>query len=225
MKNVRIRNNIRKYAWTLVVIIAFGGLYFPVLGLLLVPIMLGLPVMGFKAGKFWCGNICPHGSLFDLFLHPISRENKVPSFMKGKIFKYSFFSLFMYMMISRLIFAFNNFSDFTLVEKVGAVFATNYLVVTLIGIITGLLINSRTWCHFCPMGTFQDIFNKLGKGGSNIEFANESKCVACKKCINACPMGLEVYQKITSKEFEDKCIKCQTCVFSCPTNALIYKQK
>ncbi|MDD2630217.1 MAG: 4Fe-4S binding protein, partial [Limnochordia bacterium] len=56
----------QQVTWLLMPIIALGGLYYHKLGLLLLPIMLTLIVLGVFRGKYWCGKLCPHGSLFDV---------------------------------------------------------------------------------------------------------------------------------------------------------------
>ena len=86
IKTNRIFNPIRKYTWLITVIVAIGGLWFPKLGLLVLAIMAALMITAFFDGRFWCGNVCPHGSLFDRVIQPISRNGKIPVFFKTKVF-------------------------------------------------------------------------------------------------------------------------------------------
>ena len=67
MKNIKANRTFtawRKYGWILTFLIAFGGLFEHKLGLL-VPfgVMLGLMITSLFDGRFWCGNVCPHGSI------------------------------------------------------------------------------------------------------------------------------------------------------------------
>lgn len=58
--------------------------------------------------------------------------------------------------------------------------------------------------------------------------AQESNCIRCGKCIQACPMGLEPYlfsALVRNKRIEEAkqhnildCIECGCCLFSCPAN-------
>ncbi len=57
--------SISQYAWIVALLIGIGGQFLPQLGLLVPFIMITLIVMSLFKGKYWCGNFCPHGSLFD----------------------------------------------------------------------------------------------------------------------------------------------------------------
>lgn len=90
----RIFNPIRKFSWLITVIVAIGGLWFPKFGLIVLLIMAGLLVTAFFNGRYWCGNVCPHGSLFDRIISPFSRNKKIPSVFKTKVFITLFFLFF-----------------------------------------------------------------------------------------------------------------------------------
>jgi polyferredoxin len=57
--------------------------------------MVGLTTVSFFKGRYWCGNICPHGSLFDSLLYPITNNKKIPSFFKSKALGIIFFIFFL----------------------------------------------------------------------------------------------------------------------------------
>lgn len=229
IKTNRVFTPVRKYAWLFVPIVAVGGLWYPKLGLLIIPLMLTLMVMGFLRGKYWCGNICPHGSLFDYVILPISMNKKIPSFMKSKITMAIFFTWFMYMITSRTIKAFEVFGTASFWDRLGYVFIFNYLIVTIVGTILAVFVNSRSWCSFCPMGTMELLLYKLGKVlGLNkktdlkITASNPDKCIACGKCSKVCPVQLEPYKNFSdNNQFQNTaCIKCSTCVVNCPVKVL-----
>ncbi len=229
LKTNRVFTPVRKYAWLFVPFVAFGGLWYPKLGLLIIPLMLTLMVMSFLKGKYWCGNICPHGSLFDYIILPISMNKKIPSFMKSKKTMAVFFTWFMYMMISRTIKAFEAFGTASFLDRLGYVFIFNYLIVTILGTLLAVLVNSRSWCSFCPMGTIELLLYKLGKMlGLNkktdlkITSSDPGKCISCGKCSKVCPMQLAPYKNISeNNQFQDAaCIKCSTCVVNCPVKIL-----
>lgn len=64
--------------------------------------------------------------------------------------------------------------------------------------------------------------------GSDVRRGEESACIKCAKCVEACPMGLEPYllAKISKRkgwevaEQNDivSCIECGCCQFTCPAN-------
>jgi NAD-dependent dihydropyrimidine dehydrogenase PreA subunit len=55
---------------------------------------------------------------------------------------------------------------------------------------------------------------------------NESECIGCSACVNACPVGiLEMVdrkgeQKSSIGDKQKDCTKCMTCVNVCPVNAI-----
>ncbi|HHT01495.1 MAG TPA: 4Fe-4S binding protein [Firmicutes bacterium] len=86
---------LRRYSWLFVFLVAVGGLWYPKLGLLIVPIMLALPILGFKGGKYWCGNFCPHGSLFDFLLARVSQKSPIPVWARATPVKALVFIVFL----------------------------------------------------------------------------------------------------------------------------------
>lgn len=229
IKANRIFTPVRKYAWLFIPPVAFGGLWYPKLGLLIIPLMITLAVTGFFKGKYWCGNFCPHGSLFDSIIMRFSTNRRIPSFLKSKITMALMFSWFMYIIISRLIKVFQIFGSAAFLDKLGYVFVINYLAVTIIGTILAFIVSPRAWCSFCPMGTLEILSYKLGKLlGANrktdekITAARVEKCHSCGKCSRVCPMQLTPYLEFSEKnQFDhEACIRCSTCVYNCPAGIL-----
>lgn len=91
IKTNRIFNHVREYGWIATVLIAIGGLWEPKLGLAVLLVMAGLTITSFFSGRYWCGNVCFHGSLFDKIILPVSRNTKIPDFFKSKPFIIGFF--------------------------------------------------------------------------------------------------------------------------------------
>lgn len=229
IKTNRVFTPIRKYSWLFVPIVAFGGLWFPKLGLLIIPLMLTLATFAFLKGKYWCGNICPHGSLFDFIIMPRGANRKIPAFMKHKLMAAAMFTWFMYMMISRLIKVFAIFGSASFLDKLGYVFVMNYFVVTIVGTILAFTISPRSWCNFCPMGTLEILTYKLGKllrlnkrTDEKVTVASKEMCHTCGKCSRVCPMQLTPYLDFSDKnQFDSEaCIRCSTCVNNCPAGIL-----
>ena len=159
----RIFTPLRKWSWLFLFVVAFGGLWIPKLGLLLIPVMAALPVMGLLQGKMWCGNVCPHGSFFDRFIQWISFNRNIPSWAKSKTAAAIMLAVFITIKTTRLTAAFDTWGTAAFADKLGLVFVMNYLMVTVLGTAFAVFVNPRTWCNFCPMGTFQSLFYKLGQ--------------------------------------------------------------
>jgi NAD(P)H-flavin reductase/ferredoxin len=220
---------IRKYAWVFTLTVAFGGLWYPKLGLFVLPVMIGLSLTAFFKGRYWCGNICPHGSLFDSLLMPLSKNNKIPDFFKTIYFRTAIFAFFSFSIGRKFINVINIFGEAPFLDKLGFIFVTSYLVVTLLGGITTIFVSPRTWCQFCPMGTLQHISYKLGKffninqkTDKKVTIESNSLCHECGMCARVCPMQLKPYLEFNEKGQLDNeaCIRCNTCVENCPASIL-----
>ncbi len=229
IKTKRSFSLIRSYAWILTALIGIGGQFVPRLGLLVPLIMLALMVMSLFRGKYWCGNFCPHGSFFDNLLQPLSRNARILGFLRSKALIAGFLLFFMYNLGRRFIHVFEAPGGAEFYDRMGLVFSTTYLMVLLAGGLLAVTINARTWCQFCPMGTFQALFYKLGKvTGLNkntdpkVTITHPDLCHSCGKCARVCPMQLYPYKEFKeSSQFNDEnCIRCNTCVNNCPADAL-----
>ena len=234
IKTNRIFNPLRKYTWLFAILVAFGGLWYPKLGLLLIPLMTALLVLGFFKGKFWCGNLCPHGSLFDYILIPYSPNKKIPKFLKSKVTIYLALTWFMFMLVRRVIIVSAYFGTANYLDKLGFIFVVNYLVVTVVGSILAVTIAPRAWCSICPMGNMQTLSYKLGKllranknTDKKVSISQVDKCHSCGKCARVCPIQLTPYTEFSANnQFDNEtCIRCSTCVANCPAGILAIETK
>lgn len=234
IKTNRTFTNIRKHGWFFTVLVALGGLWEPKLGLLVILIMLGLTITSFFAGRYWCGNFCPHGSLFDRIAMPISLNKRIPEFLKSKYMVIGFFIFFMFNFSRKIIDVLKLWGSYDFLDKLGFVFVATYLMVLITGGLFAVIINPRTWCQFCPMGTMQKLVHKLGKNTritekteKKVTIKDISKCLACGKCTKVCPFQLVPHLQFGEyNQFHDiNCIKCSTCIKNCPAKILSLKTK
>ncbi|MBS4022068.1 MAG: 4Fe-4S binding protein [Dethiobacter sp.] len=229
IKTNRIFTPVRKYAWLFIFLVALGGLWHPKLGLLIIPVMLTLGILGFFKGKYWCGNLCPHGSFFDYIIQPLSMNKKIPAPLKSRTMIIIAFSWFMYMLTRRLIRVFAIYGTTSFLDRLGYIFVINYLMVTILGTLLAFLISPRAWCSFCPMGTFEVLSYKLGKllglnrhTDKKVSVTAVEKCHKCATCARVCPMHLEPFLHFSgSNQFDSEaCIRCSTCIECCPAGIL-----
>ena len=229
LKTERTFTGIRKYSWVLVPIVSFGSLYYPLLGLFVFAIMVVIMVTGFFQGRYWCGNLCPHGSLFDKVSMSASKFIKIPKIFKSPITRWVFFVLYMFMFFVRLNRVMPLWGNPAFLGKFGMLMGKQYLVMpTVLGFALSML-NPRSWCSFCPMGTFGQVFYKIGKAtklnhrfDKKVTIASVDKCHKCATCARVCPVQLTPFQNFNdNNQFDSElCIRCGTCVANCPANQL-----
>lgn len=153
----------RKYIWLLVPLIAIGGMFYPVLGLLMLPMMIALLVISYSKARYWCANICPRGSFLDFVIRPFSGFGTGPGFLTSARFRYAFMVLFLAVFLFRMHSVLSESSGWALLEKIGFVFASICLITSVAATILGIIYSPRAWCTFCPMGTLQTQIHKASK--------------------------------------------------------------
>ena len=82
----------------------------------------------------------------------------------------------------------------------------------------------RGYCYFCPLGTALSLLAAIA--GQKITTDN-TRCVKCNKCNDACPMSIDIKGKaISGTSVRDiKCVGCGHCVDECPTQNLRYSTR
>lgn len=149
---------INRWLWLVLVLFTVVGLTIsPLIGYLALICMLGPVITAFFKGRFWCGWLCPRGSLFDHLLAPLSVKKKIPAFLKQMPTRIFFLILVM------SIFAIQIYNNWGNTLAVASVFLRMIIVTTIVGIILGIFIHPRTWCSFCPMGTLATLVSKKVK--------------------------------------------------------------
>ena len=229
VKNGKAFPPIKRYAWLLALVIGVAGMFYPLLGLPVPFIMAALMGMSLFKGKYWCGNICPHGSFFDNLLQPVSRRMRVPEILRSKTVVAAVLLVFMVSMALRFVRLFGAMDPGAFYERLGLIFASTYLMVLLIGGLLAVTISPRAWCFFCPMGTLQGVLYKLGKAlgltkhsDEKVALTQPDHCRSCGKCSRACAVQLEPYKNLSENgQFEDeRCIRCRACTEKCPAGIL-----
>ncbi|MGM5488343.1 MAG: 4Fe-4S binding protein [Nanobdellota archaeon] len=213
-------NPLRYGLWILLWVISLGGLFYPYLGYIVPVMMATLLILSFYRGRYWCGNICPRGSFFDIIVKRIFRVKDVPPFFRSNLFRVSFLIFFFMLFgwrLSRVM------ASQDPVAQLGFIFVTVCLFTTIIGFVLATLYSPRSWCIFCPMGTLQSFIHSFRSKGKGINIKEEA-CIKCATCSRVCPMHLEPFRDALAsgsvKHLD--CIKCGLCIQKCPTGALEY---
>jgi polyferredoxin len=138
-------------------LIAIGGLFYPMLGYLMLIMMLVLIPLSYFKSRYWCGNICPRGAFLDIVQSRFTLNRSLPRFMTRKWFRWMVFGLFMSVFISRMVATGGN------LLAIGGVFVSMCVITTIIAIALGSTTKPRAWCMVCPMGTLQEHLGKAGQ--------------------------------------------------------------
>ena len=173
------------------------------------------------AGAFFCGWICPLGSVQEWF-GKLGRKlfgkryNKVPKKL-DKILGYLRFVVLAIVIIQTarsFTLVFQDFDPYYNLFNIWTdeISITGYIAV-LVTLIASLFVE-RPFCRYaCPLGMINGLFNSFSL--TNIR-RNENSCIDCKKCDLVCPVNLEPSKNKMIKS--SACIRCMKCVDACPVN-------
>ncbi len=206
------RSRLQMLTWIGLPLVTVGGWFYPLLGFLLLTCMLGSVGIAAFRGRAWCDWMCPRGSFFDLFIKPISINKKIPAFFRHKYTRLFMLGLILTMMGTQWYLAWGD------LEAMGLALVRILTVTTAAGILLGIFVQPRVWCHICPMGT---LGHMLASGKNQLQISSD--CVNCRLCAKTCPMQLEPYKyKSDAVMGNNDCIKCSSCVAVCPKKALSF---
>lgn len=145
-------------------LIVIGGLFYPMLGYLVVGMMAFFLTLAFFKGRYWCWNLCPRGAFLDIVVSRASMNKPFPAFFASHWFRLLVFVSFMLFLIFRIIRSGGN------PVIIGAIFVGMCLGTTVIAFALGIFTKHRGWCAICPMGFLQEKVGKIkGKGRGEAE--------------------------------------------------------
>jgi polyferredoxin len=151
-----MKNTQKIMIWFLPIIV-IGGLFYAVLGYIVVGMMAFFLTLAFFKSRYWCWNLCPRGAFLDSIVAKVSLQRPVPKIFSNQRLRWSVFVLFIAFLIYRIASTGGN------LLAVGAVFVSMCLLTTVISIILGVFTRQRGWCAICPMGTLQERIGRLRK--------------------------------------------------------------
>jgi ferredoxin len=171
--------------------------------------------------RSFCGNICPLGTLQELFgkiggkgfgkpLKLVSGVDRPARFLKYAVLVV-FLSL-TYLLGTLVIRPYDPWVAYQhlLSSDLFAEFAIGAGVLTA-SLIGSVFIN-RVFCRYlCPMGGFLGLIHRVGRFRVK---RREETCIHCKACDRACPVGIPVesLEEVQTAE----CINCNECMNACP---------
>ena len=200
--------------WILLIYLVVGFFY-PVIGLLALICMIAPVAFAVRRGRWWCGNACPRGNLYDRLLSKYSPHKPIPAFVRTFGFRL-FMVLFIFTMFGvQMYFAWGDW------VAMGRVFWMIILITTVVGVTLSFIFAPRTWCSFCPMGTLSNwVTPRSGRLPEKYRrvFVKSTCQMKCKSCSRVCPMQLTPYDSRGNTEgfLDPDCIKCGRCTVACP---------
>ncbi len=191
-----------------------------------------LLALGFLAGRFACGWICPFGLLQDLLYRIPTPKFTVPATWRNA--KYAILLLFVIylpMFVRRVPGAGGDpwfckviCPSGTLTAGIplvaydgGETFQLGFLfswkVAVLLVILVWSVTSRRPFCRtICPLGALWGLAGKISVFGMRVD----DSCVRCGKCRTVCPVDIAIFEEPNSAE----CIRCGRCIDACPVNAI-----
>lgn len=160
-------------------------------------------------GRGWCGYACWTAMILDLLPYKTpANSRKSTGWIRYLMFGLSLASVVLLMCLGKA----NKTTMFYL-------FVAGNLLYYVAGIILALTLkDNRAFCKYiCPITVFlkpMSYFSWL-----RIK-CDEGKCIHCGKCIEVCPMDVEVNRNSRNRKNATECILCQKCKKVCPVNAL-----
>lgn len=208
--------------WILIAYLVIGA-FFPIIGIVALICMTAPVVVSIRKGRWWCGNACPRGNLFDRLISQYSPHKPIPTFLRSRGWR-----------IFMLVFIFSVFGIQTYYawgdwSAIGRVFWNIILVTTIAGVALAFIYAPRTWCSFCPMGTLSSWAaprkGNLPDGFKRVHVGSTCQ-MKCKSCARVCPMQLTPYDSRGQEEgyLNTDCIKCGRCIIACPSKIMEMKE-
>lgn len=161
-------------------------------------------------GRGWCGYACWTGMVLDLLPY------KVPKTKRKNLgfIRYIVFAISLIFVSALFLLNVDNISNIMFWA-----FIIGNVLYYAIGIILAFAFkDNRAFCKYiCPI----TVFLKPASYFSILRVkCDKEKCISCKKCINGCPMNVDMLDNSRKRKNGTECILCLKCVDECPKKAL-----
>lgn len=162
-------------------------------------------------GRGWCGYACWTAMVLDFL--PYNQPQK-PRKEKLGFLRYVMFLLSLALVSGLFLMQVAH-----LEQIMFWLFLTGNALYYIVGIVFAFLFqDNRAFCKYlCPITVFlkpMSYFSLLRV------HCDEDKCVHCRKCLQICPMNVEVNKETRRRKNGTECILCYECTKVCPSKAL-----
>lgn len=198
-----------------------GGALLKRVALSSIVLLVGTIGVALVMGRAFCGQICPLGTLQELFSRAgrklFGKRFVMPKALDrpARYLKYLVligFTLWTWVAAELVMRAYDPWVAYHHLTSAELLTEFSIGFVILVVSLGGSLMYDRFFCKYaCPMGAFLSVFNRM----SMFRVARDKDtCVDCGACDKACPVNLPVASSTVVKSSE--CIACSECVTACP---------
>ena len=178
---------------------------------LLMPIFLAGVLLSFIFNRFYCGWMCPMGTLFRP-INWIYSKLGLKRLKTPRIFENSIFRFFTLILIAAGVML-------TLKFKIRV---NILLYVVLLSVIITLFFEETFWHkHLCPYGALLSLSSRPSVLSVKI---NEDACTSCGLCQRVCPSNAIVTLESKKRRVvKNECLVCFKCQEVCPVDVIKYR--
>lgn len=200
-------------------------------------LVLGVVIVTFFFGRYWCSHVCPIGGVTEIGSKVIPEGIKLNySPVPASAVRYGYLSVYLIAPIFAIGHLCCRYCNFLIVPSLlGAPFNSgdmSYFLRTrgIIGL--GLIVilgffakGGRAYCNMlCPVGALDALSNKIGSrlGFTKRMRIEANKCNGCGDCVKSCPTWAITLEDKLVKINQFSCMPCRECEKICPKEAISY---
>lgn len=174
-------------------------------------LLLGIVLLTFLFGRFYCSMICPFGILQE-FAALLFRRKSLPQ--KNFKFKYIIAALTFGGLVGGSALLIRYIDPYTVFGS--AISISIFGIIFTLAVLALVFFKNRFFCtNVCPVGAVLGLISKFSLCKIYID---KNKCVSCGLCANSCPSGcIDHKEKSVDNE---TCVKCLKCVSVCRGNGV-----
>ena len=161
-------------------------------------------------GRGWCGYACWTAMILDLLPYTTPQNER----KNWGYVRYILFAAISCGVCSLFVFKVANLDSI-----IFYLFILGNIIYYILGIVLAFYLkDNRAFCKYvCPITVFLKISSYFSLLRVKVD---ENKCIACGKCVRACPMDVEILNNSRKRKNGTECILCLNCVKECPKNAI-----
>jgi polyferredoxin len=188
---------------------------------------LGLVLLfGVIAGRFWCGWICPFGTLQDYMYKIPTFKLRVPGFLTYLRYGFLAGTVFLVPYLANTTEHNLFWCQFCPAGRIEAGIYAKFVTpawpeiwrfLVIVGFVLFMIVSQRGFCRvFCPLGAIFGLCNKISLWRITLSGEN---CKTCGQCRRICPVNHSIHESPDSPDCI-KCLDCKTCKFGAVSHGI-----